>query len=210
MDNIILIGAGGHCKSILDSIKSNNEFNVYGIIDKAELIGKEVYGEKIIGTDDDLEDIFNEGIKNAFIAVGSIGNPKVRKMLYEKVKSIGFNVPIIKDKTAIVAEKVQIGSGTYIGKRTVVNSDSYIGENCIINTGAIIEHDCKIGDAVHVAPGAVVCGGVTIKDDSHIGCNATIIQGITIEEASIIGAGAVVIKNIEPRKKVVGNPSREV
>ena len=210
MDDIILIGAGGHCKSILDSIKSSDEFKVYGIIDKAEVIGKEVYGEKIIGTDDDLKDIFNKGIKNAFIAVGSIGNPKVRKMLYEKIKSIGFNVPVIKDKTAIVAKEVQIGSGTYIGKRAVINSEAYIGENCIINTGAIIEHDCKIGNAVHVAPGAVVCGGVTIKDDSHIGCNATIIQGLNIGEASIIGAGTVVIKNIEPKKKVVGNPSREV
>lgn len=210
MKKLVLLGGGGHCKSIIDTINSNSEYEVYGILDPNMNKGEEIFGVQVVGNDDDLESIFNDGIIYAFISIGSIGDTRIRTILYDKAKNIGFKFPMLIDKSAIVANDVQIGEGTFIGKGSIINSGTVIGENSIINTGSIIEHDSSIGKLVHIAPGATICGGVKIGEKSHIGSNATIIQGITIGEEVIVGAGSVVIRAIDSYKKVVGNPAREV
>lgn len=210
MEDLILIGGGGHCKSIIDSIKSENKFNIVGILDNINNVGSYINDIKIIGCDDDLEMIYKSGIKNAFITIGSIGNTYLRESLYIKTKEIGFNIPTIKDITSIVSTNSIVGEGTFIGKRSVINSNCIIGKNCIINTGSIIEHDCIVGDFVHISPGSVLSGNVKIGYKTHIGANSTIIQGIEIGENSIIGAGSVVVKDIKSNIKAYGNPCMEV
>lgn len=209
MKKIILIGGGGHCKGIIDIIENNGLFDIVGIIDLKENIGKKVCGIEIIGTDDDLYKVRKE-ISDAFISIGSIGDVKRRKEIYKKLRQLEFNIPIIKDKSAMISKNVKIGSGSLISKGVIINSDAVIGENCIINSGAIIEHDCKIGDFVHIAPGSVICGGVSIKNDSHIGAGATILQYKNIGKDSIIGAGSVVTKDVEDNVIIYGNPARKV
>ena len=54
MKEIILVGGGGHCKSVIDVIEQEAKYKIAGIIDKKELIGSNVLGYKIIGCDDDL------------------------------------------------------------------------------------------------------------------------------------------------------------
>lgn len=209
MNNIILIGGGGHCKNIIDIINSEKSFNIVGILDLKENIGKEICGVKIIGTDDELYKIRNN-ISNAFISVGSIGNVEVRKKIYIKLKQFKFNIPYIKDKSAIISENVKINKGALICKGVIVNADTVIGENCIINSGAIIEHDCKIGDFVHIAPGSIICGGVSIENNTHIGAGSTVLQYRNIGKCSIIGAGSVVTRDIGNNIVAYGNPAREV
>ena len=211
MEKIVLLGGGGHCKSIIDSIKSRNEYDIYGVLDPELKVNTEIYDNVyVMGNDDDLEEIYKRGIKNAFISVGSIGNTAIRRKLYEKAKKLGFNFPIICDNKAIIARSVVIDEGSFIGKGTIINSDVRIGKNSIINTGSIIEHDCVIHEFVHIAPGAVVCGGVNIGKDTHVGSNASIIQCLNIGEKVVIGSGSVVIRDVLDDKRVVGNPAREV
>jgi sugar O-acyltransferase (sialic acid O-acetyltransferase NeuD family) len=208
MEDIILIGGGGHCKVIIDIIRATKMFNIYGIIDKEGMEGKEVAGVKIIGNDDDVEPIFNSGIKNAFITIGSIDVNNNRMNLFDKLELIGYNFPIIKSEKAIISGNVVIGKGTVIMPGVIINPGSIIGNNCIINTGSIIEHDCRIGDGVHIAPGSTLSGGVSIGKMSHIGTGSTIIQGIKIGEHTLIGAGSVVIDDIPSQTKAFGNPAR--
>lgn len=210
MEDILLIGGGGHCKSVIDSIKCKDEFNIIGILDNKEKIGTFIDGIEIVGCDDDSRYFFEKGCKNAFITLGSIGDTSVREKLYDDLKDIGFRFPIIKDKTSIISKNVVIDEGTFIGKGTIVNSGTIIGKNCIINTGSILEHDCKIKDFVHIAPGVSLSGNISIEEKTHIGTNSTIIQGIKIGNNCIIGAGSVVVKNIGNFKKAYGNPCKEV
>lgn len=209
MEKIILIGGGGHCTSIIDTIKSSKLYDIVGIIDIREKIGEEINHIKIIDCDDNLN-IYRKEVSNAFIAIGSIGNVNIRKEIFGKLKKLEFNLPFIIDKNAIISENATIGCGTFIGKGVIVNSGASIGENCIINSGAIIEHDCKIGDFVHIAPGSTVCGGVKIKDNSHIGAGSVILQYNNIGHDTIIGAGSVVIRDISNNVVSYGNPAREV
>ncbi|MDR3594089.1 acetyltransferase [Clostridium sp.] len=209
MEKIILVGGGGHCRSIIDSINNLKQFDIVGIVDKKpnECIG---LGVDIIGSDEQLNWLYKSGIKNAFIGVGSVGNPSIRIKLYRMLKNLGYSFPKIIDKTAIVSPIAIIDEGVFVGKGAIVNAKAVIAKQCIINSGAIVEHDCNIGEFVHLAPGATLSGGVNIGKRTHIGTNSTIIQNINIGNDVIVGAGSVIVKNIRANAKVYGNPGREI
>ena len=210
MEDIILIGGGGHCKSVIDSIKRTKKYNIVGILDLKDKIGEEILGIKVIGTDDKLEYYYKNGVKNIFLTIGSIGDTKLRKKLYCSALSIGYVFPNIIDNTAIISDDVQMEYGNFVGKGSIINVGTRLGNNCIINTGTIIEHDCYIGDFSHIAPGATLSGNVVVGESTHIGTNSAVIQNIRIGKNSIIGAGSVVIKDIGDNVKAYGNPCREV
>lgn len=210
IEKIILIGGGGHCKSVIDSIVSCGSFEIAGIIDVVENIGEVVCSIPIIGEDKDLLNIFNQGVKYAFITSGSVGNCDLRQRLYNSALKVGFIIPTIVDPTAIVARSTIIGQGTFVGKGCIINSCAIISDMAIINTGAIVDHDCKISKFVHIATGVTLCGTVKIGDYTHIGAGTTIIQGINIGEETLVGAGSLVVSDIGSEIKAFGMPCKEV
>lgn len=207
--DIVLVGGGGHCKVVISIIKKLDTFNITGISDPKENLGKEVLGIETRYTDDQLKELHDKGIKYAFVTLGSVGNPDNRIRLFEMLKQTGFEIPVIISKDAMVDESVEIEEGTVIMPGAIINPGTKIGKNCIINTGAIIDHDCTIGDHVHIAPGVTLSGSVKIGTGSHIGTGASVIHGIEIGSRVIVGAGSVVVNTIQDNKKVVGVPARE-
>jgi sugar O-acyltransferase (sialic acid O-acetyltransferase NeuD family) len=209
MDNkLLLVGAGGHCRSVIDSI-NRVQYTDIAIIDLPEMVGEDVFSVPIAGTDNELPSFFENGYKEAFITLGSIGNPAKRVALYKKLKKIGFNFPSIIDATAIVSKiNVTIDEGVFIGKGVIINTGVKIGACSIINTGAIIDHDCNIGKFVHIAPGVRMSGGICIRDNTHIGIGSSLIQSVSIGRNSIIGAGSVVVSDIGEDITAFGVPCK--
>lgn len=210
MEKIVIIGNGGHAKSIMDSIENLGVYEIVGFIATKDEQQFEYRGYRIIGTDDDLELLYKSGIHKAFVGIGYMGKGNVREKIYDRLKKIGYTLPAIIDPSAIIASDAQIGEGTYIGKRAVVNSAAKVGKMAIINTGAIVEHDCIVGDFAHVAVNVTLCGGVFIGRSCFIGANAVVIQNIVVEDNSLIGAGAVVVNDIEDNCVAVGVPAKIV
>ncbi len=210
MNKIVIVGCGGHAKSVIETIESQGLYEIVGLVGEQNQVGDHVLGYEIIGTDDLLSDVFGRGVANAFIAVGSIGNVTLRKKLVNFCENIGFQMPNVVDKTAIISPRTRMGKGNFIGKGTIVNAEATIGDYCIINTGAIVEHECQIGSFVHIAPGATLSGQVVVGSDTHIGTNATVIQNVKIGDSVLIGAGTVLTKTIASNLKIVGNPWREI
>jgi sugar O-acyltransferase (sialic acid O-acetyltransferase NeuD family) len=207
---ILLIGGGGHCKSVLDSLLELNEYAEIGIVDKKENLGKSVMGVPVVGCDDDLSDLFRDGYGYAFVTLGSIGNPTLRIKLFNLLSEIGYEIPVIIDDSAKVSKHAKIEQGVFIGKQSIVNAGALILKGSIINSGSIVEHDCQIGAFSHIAPGAVLGGEVVVGEHSHVGSNATVKQQIHIGSNSIIGMGSVVLQNIDSDTMAYGNPCREV
>jgi len=204
---LILIGGGGHCKVVISILKKLKNLDIVGVIDNYK-VGDSVEGIKVIGTDENLEDFYKEGIQYALITIGSVKDNRKRWNLFKMTQKIGCKFPIIISPEAIVDDSVEIGEGTVIMPGCIVNIDSTIGKNTIINTGATIDHDCKIGNHCHIAPGVHVSGGVEVGDLSFIGIGSTIIQGIKIGKNVTLGAGSVVIKDIPDKVVAVGNPAK--
>jgi len=206
---IILLGGGGHCKVIISILKRDYSYKSIGISDLRENIGKYIYQTQILYSDEDLEELYANGVKEAFVSLGSIGNPDQRVRSFEKLKKIGFHIPVIVSKASIIDKTVSIGNGTVIMPGVIINAGSKIGENCIINTGAIIEHDCSIGNHSHIAPGVILSGTVNVGNLTHIGTGTKVIQTIQISERTIIGAGSTIVKNIDEPGLYYGTPAKK-
>lgn len=197
MEDIILLGLGGHAHSVVDSIEQAGKYNIIGFLDTEEMHEKKFRDYYVLDTDGALKKYFDKGIKNAFVTIGFMGHGTVRNHLYKQLKCIGYTVPNIIDRTAVVSENAELEEGTFIGKNVVVNANAQIRKMCIINTGAIVEHDCIIGEFSHIAVGSVLCGGVSIGEQTLIGANATVIQERKIGNHCIIGAGTIVTRDIQ-------------
>lgn len=214
-EKILLIGGGGHCHSVIDSLCNNGKYDRIGVIAKDELNYEVLKKDKIIadfliGIDLELPNFFQNGWKHAFITLGSIGDSTIREKIYFMLEHIGFDLPIVIDKTSVVSEFSQIGAGVFIGKKAIVNAGSKIGRCAIINTGAIIEHDCEVGNFTHISPGTILCGKVKIGSESHIGAGSVIKQGIFVGNNAFIGAGSVVVNDVSNGVMAYGNPCRMV
>lgn len=210
MEKIVLVGAGGHCKVIIDIIKSACQYDIVGVTDKAYDISydKFVLDIPIIGDDSILDELYKNGVKNAFVCVGALQNIAIRDVIYNKLKDIGFNIPVLIHKNATVSPYANIALGTCVMAGAIINPGAFIGKNCIINTGAVIEHDCTVQRNTHISPRACVAGGVNIGYNTHIGMGSSIIQTVHIGNNVIIGAGAVVLENIADNVTAVGVPSK--
>ena len=187
-EKIVLIGGGGHCHSVIDVIEQENKYEIIGIVDTKENIGKKVLDYKITACDDDLKTIFFS-CKNAVITVGHIESNKTRVKIYNELKEIGFNLPVIISPFAYVSKHSFIGEGTVVMHQVLINANVKIGKNCIINTKALIEHDCVVEDNCHISTASVINGGVVVKESSFFGSNATSKQGIEID--GFIKAGSL-------------------
>jgi sugar O-acyltransferase (sialic acid O-acetyltransferase NeuD family) len=210
MEKIVLVGAGGHCKVIIDILRSTEKYIIVGVVDKAYAFDEEkfVLDIPIIGDDSILAKLYMSGVKNAFVCVGALENIGLRDKIFNNLKAIGFNIPVLTHNHAIVSPYANIGAGTCIMAGAIINPGTLIGENCIVNTGAIIEHDCKIQRNSHISPKACIAGGVAIGCNTHIGMGSSIIQTVHIGNNVIIGAGAVVIEDIIDNVVAVGIPSK--
>lgn len=201
MEDIILVGYGGHAKSVADCIERQKKYHIIGYTEPKEVASKYPY----LGTDEILKKYYNQGVKNAVICLGYLGKGKIRECIYEMVKNIGFNLPVIIDPSSIISKTATIGEGTFVGKGAIINTDAMIGKMCIVNTKALIEHDCLIDEFTHIAVGATICGQVSIGKRCFVGANATIIQCMKVENNAIIPAGVVVRrKNMAEINKKLG------
>jgi sugar O-acyltransferase (sialic acid O-acetyltransferase NeuD family) len=191
MNKIILIGGGGHCKSVIDVIEQEARFEISGIVDKPELLGSKILGYPVIGTDNDLEKLVKK-YKNALITVGQIKSPLTRIKLFDLAIKAGFVLPQIISPNAYISKHSKIGKGTVIMHDVIINSSVSIGNNCIINTKALIEHDCSIDDHCHISTNVTINGGVRIGSKCFVGSNVTTNNNIIIKDNTFIKACSLV------------------
>lgn len=197
-NNILLYGASGHSKVILDILKLQKK-NVLGIFDNNP-VSKKLNSVTIFHSDE-FNTIRNPKDK-VIIAIGDNG---LRKKKVEELKE-QYEVAI--HPTAIISSNTIIEEGTVIMASAVINTGAKIGKHVIINSGALIEHDCIIEDFAHVSPKAVLAGNVRVGEGAQVGINSSVRQGIKIGKWAIVGAGAVIVKDVPDYAVVVGNPGK--
>jgi len=208
-EGILVFGASGHAKVVID-IAEKAGVPVLGLYDDdAALHGRQVYGYTVKGG---KEALLSSGDQlKAHRAVVAIGSNAARSKIAAWLVANGYSLcEALIHPSAQLARGASIGKGSVVMAAAVINSDTRVGQNVIVNTGAIIDHDCEIGDGVHVAPGVTMCGGVTVGGHAMIGAGAVIHPNLRIGESVIVGAGATALKDIEDGMTVVGSPARPI
>lgn len=207
--DIVMIGATGHLQSVMDSALAMGTYRVAAIVDDDAPVGKEYFGQHVLGGTALLGRLHAEGIRHAFVSAGSMGGYGRRREWYTLAREMGFAIVNIIDPTAVVSPWIQLGEGVFIGKRAVVNAYASLGNMVIVNTGSIVEHADVIEDYVHIAPGCMLSGGVRVYEAAHIGTGSAVRQNVVIGREAVIGIGSVVVRDIAPRMIAYGNPCRE-
>lgn len=203
MSNLVLWGAGGHGKVVLDVARSAGTFqSVVFIDDDALRAGLEFCGCRVLGGAESLRQI--AGYEFAI----AIGDNLARARRYHLAEEAGLTAAVLIHRSATVSPDALIGAGTVVMPGSVVNPGSRIGRNCIINTGAVVEHDCAIGDHVHISPRVAMGGCVTVESYAHVGIGAVLLPAATVGESAVVGAGAVVLKDAPAGCTVVGVPAK--
>ncbi len=205
MKFLVLIGGGGHCKSVIEAAESAG-YQILGVLDMPEDVGNEVLpGYKVIGTDDDIPAYVDKA--EFIITVGFIKNPAIRIKLYNGVKEAGGKLATIIASTAYVSKYAEIGEGTVVMHHAFVNAGAKVGNNVILNTFTNIEHDAKIGNQCHISTGTMVNGECKVGERCFIGSQSVLANCISIGDDIIVGAGSLVRKSIKEKGIYSGNPA---
>ena len=197
--DIVIIGAGGHGKVVIDCVEQENKYAIGAIVDD-NYKNRTVFNFKV----EQKNNTSGYLGKHVIIAVGDC---MTRKNIASQLTS-EFVTTI--HPTAVISKYAKVGNGCQIFANAVINPDANIGNHVIINTGAIVEHDCFVDDFVHLSPNSCIGGGVTIGTCTHIGIGTSVIQGVKIGKNVVIGAGAVVISDIPDNCTAVGIPAKPI
>lgn len=187
---LILVGAGGHCRSCIDVIVLEGRYVIAGIVGRTEERGAQVLGHVVNHVDDDLPGLVAQG-HSFLITIGQIGAPGRRRELFERLSSLGATFATVVSPRSYVSSHARVGVGTIVMHHALINASASVGANCIINSKSLVEHDAVIGDHAHVATTAVVNGGAVVGEDSFIGSGAVLKELVAVPPGSFIKANAI-------------------
>jgi sugar O-acyltransferase (sialic acid O-acetyltransferase NeuD family) len=206
--DVVIVGAGGHGRVVLDILRCAKQYNPIGFIDAAPaLAGTRVGGLPVFGPINQLPKLKQQKTLAAIIA---IGDNRARQACADKVTQAGLELINAIHPSAVVSAGATLGRNIVIAAGSVICTEAKLADGVIVNTGAIVEHECTIGPAAHICPGAKLAGRVSVAAGALIGLGACIVPCISIGEAAIVGAGAVVIHDVPAHATVVGVPARVI
>ncbi|MCY7773785.1 acetyltransferase [Bacillus licheniformis] len=207
MQNVVIIGAGGHGKVVRELVKERPDTELAGILDEryAEL---HVENGLYRGPSAAAEELARLHPDAKFVL--AVGQNSIRQQLYERIGLPLDRYAVLIHPSAVVSGSARIQNGAVVMASSVIQADADVGIHAIVNTGAIVEHDNRIGDYVHLSPGTVLTGGVTVMEGAHLGAGTAVIPGKTVGRWSVTGAGAAVIHDIPDNCTAVGVPARMI
>jgi len=200
---ILIFGAGGHAKSVMEMVLQNSVYAIAGIVDDDKrLAGNQVLGIPVLGTRLVLPSLVEQGVKLAANGVGGIIDIGMRVRIFEMLESAGFTFPGLIHPRATVEPSAKVGDGVQVFANAYVGSEAILHARCMVNTNAVVSHDCEIGAYTHIAPGALLAGHVHVGERTLIGMGVTTTIGVNIGSGTRVGNGAIILADV-PDKMVI-------
>lgn len=206
MMRLIVVGAGGHAKVLIEAVRAASLGEIVGLVAPGPTALK-ILGVPILGSDDDLKRLFSEGIGGAIVALG--GNA-LRLKVGSRLREIGYELPAVIHPAASISPTARIGAGAVVLARAAIGTEAFVDDLAIVNTSASIDHDNIIGLAAHVAPGCALAGNVVVGERALVGVGSSVRPGIRIGIGATVGAGSAVVSDVPDQAVVGGAPAKRL
>jgi acetyltransferase EpsM len=204
---VLVWGAGGHGKVIVDALLAGGEWKVAGILDEDEKkCGTEVLGVKVFSLEGGVAEAARR-LDCAMVAI-AIGDNYARFEKLQQVRRAGLMPVNVVHPSAHVSRFVKMGEGVTVLAGATINPGTTIEDNVCVNTSAAVDHDNYLERSCHIFPNATLTGGVRIAEFAYVGSGAVVAPNLTVEKYSYVGAGAVVLANVAEGTVVFGVPAK--
>lgn len=206
MKKIVIAGAGGFGRELLQWIKDINEktptWEILGFIDDNlnALDGVET-DAKVVGTIKDYVGKEDEEVALAF------GSPELKRKIVSILKAKGAKFATIIHPTALLSPFAHYGEGFIMFPYSKLSCNSTVGEFVTL-LSTPIGHDNVIGDYTVISGGCNIVRNVKIGQDVFLAAGVCIAQDVVIGDGAYLGLGSVILKDVKPGAKMFGNPAR--
>jgi sugar O-acyltransferase (sialic acid O-acetyltransferase NeuD family) len=205
------VGAGGFAREVLEIFKGQNTksktWDIVGFVDEDEsLHGSIMNGYPVLGG---LEWLAQHNSNN-FGCVCAIGVCDARKLVVQKLQTIGVSFYNAIHPSVVMSEFVELGQDVIICAGSVLTVNIKIGDHVHINLNSTVGHDTVIGNYCSINPAVAINGNNCLGEGVYVGTGAKFIQEVSVGDWSTIGAGAVVVKDIPERVVAVGVPAKPI
>ena len=207
LEAVVLIGSGGHALVVLDILEAMGLYEVIGVTTNDQEM-KGFYGYPVLGTDDDLPRLLKDGVRLAAIGIGGFKDNQLRKKIYGKLKTLGFQIVTAIHPSAVIARDVKIGEGSVVFAGVVLNPRVQIGCNVVVATCSTVDHETRVEDHVLISAGVTVGAYAIVEEEALLAIGCTVVSRKKVGKNALVAAGAVVVKNVVPNTAVIGVPAR--
>jgi len=196
------------CELVNDINRVSPQYEVIGALDdNQELVGKAIFGVKVLGT---LLDVVN--FPNAKF-VFAIGSHKTRLRRYEILQEL--DIPDSRFETLVhpdakVYPTAILGDGCIVHKGAIIGNDTVLEPFVVVTFNAAIGTFNHIGRCALITTGAILTSNVHVGPCAFIGVGSVIGEGVIIGPGAMIGIGSVVLRNVKPGMFMLGNPLKAV
>lgn len=209
MKDLIIIGAGGYGREVLQWCKDINsvekKWNIKGFLDDnaGSLDGIEC-DISVIGC---VKDYYPSKGEEFVVAVAE---PIIKENIVHLFKERGASFASVIHPEAKIGSFNELGEGIvlYPGCRIMVNTK--IGDFVTILDASTIGHDAVVGAYSTICGGCGINGHVELGSRVFVGSHASIVPGRKVGDDAYIGGGSVVVSNIKPGVRVFGNPAKKI
>lgn len=211
MRKIVIIGAGGHARDVLDVFEACNvrtpEREVLGFMVETAYYrpGAQVNGYPVLG---DFEWLAEHAREVELVC--AVGDTALRRRLTERALSLGGRFCTVVHPSALLTPRVTMGEGCVVSAGVIMTSNVSLGRHVHVNLASTLAHDVSVGDFATVAPGVRLSGNVRVGEGANLGTGAAVIEKIEIGAWSVVGAGAAVVRHVPADATVVGCPARVI
>ena len=207
MKDVLIIGAGGCGREVLQWIKAINaiekRWNIKGFLDDdPHALDCKVCNVGIVATVEDYE------VKENDELVCCIGNSNLRKRIVERLKRKGAKFVSVIHPNAVVADSAAIGEGSIIYPFALISDNVVIGDFCIINMYSSVAHDSVLGEHCTISSHCDITGKCRLGDRVFMGTTSQLVPGSVIGNDVFICAGSTVMASVRDGLKVIGNPAK--
>lgn len=188
MKRLLIIGGGGHGRSVAEAARATAEFVVVGFLDDVFPKLERVWNIPVLGV---VADLVRWRFEVDF-AIVAIGNNVLRQRVCGELRRAGFSLATVIHPRAIVSPTAMIGDGTAIMAGAIVGTEARLGEGVIVNCGAVVDHHCSVADFAHLGVNAAMAGGSVLGTCAWMQAGSALGYGVEIEAERVLAPGGAV------------------